>query len=146
MAFVKVHSCMLFNEDVTGVKVLTPRAQEAWNHLRLICMHYMDLSSGHSRRQPSAEASRWLLEYGKICQEEEAFELLKPNLHRACCILQAQEDFLGPVGQMSELWVERAMRTVSSTDCKKSPEATLAIRHTIEMALRAAKQKIHLGD
>jgi hypothetical protein len=47
---------------------------------------------------------------------------------------------------MSELWVERAMRTVSSTDCKKSPEATLAIRHKIEMALRAAKQKIHLGD
>jgi hypothetical protein len=28
-AFVKVHSCMLFNEDVTGVKVLTPSERES---------------------------------------------------------------------------------------------------------------------
>ena len=43
---------------------------------------------------------------------------------------------------MGEMWVERFMRMVSSTECRKSPEATLAIRHQLTAAIEDAKVRL----
>eukprot|EP00889_Picochlorum_renovo_P004822 jgi/Picre1/31852/NNA_007200.t2 len=98
--FIEVHSCALFNEEVTGVPVLTPKAMEAWGHLRKFTMHHVSHGEGY-KLEPST-ALEHLKEFSRICQEEKAYELLTPNLHTANCLLHHQENFLGPLDQMSE--------------------------------------------
>eukprot|EP00889_Picochlorum_renovo_P006409 jgi/Picre1/33439/NNA_008763.t1 len=142
--FVEVHSCALFNEEVTGVSVLTPKAMEAWAHLRQFVMHH--LSHAEAARLEPSRALWHLHQFSRICQEEKAYELLTPNLHTANCLLHHQEAFLGPLHQLSELWVERAMRAVSSTSCINTPEATLAKRYLIRSALEKAKHKLGPAD
>eukprot|EP00889_Picochlorum_renovo_P002896 jgi/Picre1/29926/NNA_005304.t1 len=142
--FIEVHSCALFNEEVTGVPVLTPKAMEAWGHLRKFTMHHVSHGEGY-KLEPST-ALEHLKEFSRICQEEKAYELLTPNLHTANCLLHHQENFLGPLDQMSELWVERTMRLVSSTSCINVPESTLAKRYLIKAALERAKRELGPAD
>jgi len=142
--FIEVHSCALFNEEVTGVQVLTPKAMEAWGHLRKFTMHH--ISHGEGYKLEPCIALEHLEEFSRICQEEKAYELLTPNLHTANCLLHHMENFLGPLDQMSELWVERAMRLVSSTNCINVPESTLAKRYLIKAALEKAKRELGPAD
>ena len=107
-------------------------------------MHHVSHGEGY-KLEPST-ALEHLKEFSRICQEEKAYELLTPNLHTANCLLHHQENFLGALDQMSELWVERAMRLVSSTSCINVPESTLAKRYLIKAALERAKRELGPAD
>ena len=113
------------------------------DHLRAFIMYYISQSPESNTDEGREKAQGHLLAFANICEKEKAYELLTPNLHTADCQLPYQEQFAGSPFQISEMWVERGMNVVSSTACKRTPEATLANRRLLAMAVD--ESKIHQG-
>jgi hypothetical protein len=145
LRFVEVHSSFLFEKDISGQSVLTEEALVAWRHLRAFTMYYIRDSPASGTADGRLKAHEHLRQFGKICEGHGLCDLLTPNLHSSDCQLPFQEMFYGSPFMMGDMWVERAMRKISSTQNKNMPEATLALGHRRAEALERAKLALGLS-
>lgn len=117
--FTEVFSVFLQSKRVTGVE-LPAMVKEMWGHLRAVVLHYLNQDASAYNQTTREDARTHLIQYAKLT-ERHAPSLLTYNLHLAVCRLPAQEDTLGLVGSMGELWGERALRPFKSITRNKAP-------------------------
>jgi len=110
--------------------VLTPEAETAWKNLRQFTMYYL----GYSGSSSKDDAVSSMFAFARAC-EKENLTLMTSQLHTAICRLPAQEEVLGRPFHLGELWMEREIRAVGSTDTVSAVEETLAKRQLMHEAI-----------
>jgi hypothetical protein len=114
--------------DVAGVE-LNAIAFEMWHHLRKAAMHYMYGTDVADYRQGVRDVARENLIAFGILAEKHLPQLCTSNLHRACCWLPVQENWIGLTAYFNELWGERGLRPLKRASLNKvttAPEKTQA--------------------
>lgn len=142
-AFVRVFSPYIFDSKVSGISVLTPKAEEAWKHLRTFTMYYLGYPSDRD------EAIKSLMTFGGMCEEESEL-LMTSQLHTAICRLPQQEERLGRAFHLGELWMEREIRSSKNSKASKNVDESHAIRilkkEAMERHLLLLKTDTLLGE
>ena len=139
--FLELHSTHLFDSEKVGTRVISEEAEDAWHLLKQAVLYYfgrpteenLDMNTAHEK----------LLEFARLCEKEGIMALVKPNLHTAICRLREQEKCLGHLRHLGELWMERALRYISSTHSVSLPDQSYAKMHLEMEALE--RHKYHLG-
>ena len=103
MRFVEVYSLFMFDEELTGVQILSPAVKEAWDDLGKFILYYLRDSRLANTDRGREEAHRCLHRYAELCERLRVKELLTPNLHTSDCQLPFQEKYCGRPVQMNEL-------------------------------------------
>lgn len=131
IAFVEVHSCFLFNEEVSGFSLLSKPCKRAWGFLRRAVMYFLrdtdDPFDADTIQILRENARRDLIEYAKIC-EEHMPSLCVQNLHIGICRLFDQEQFCGRPNICHDLFTERAIRHLKKFPYRRNHEKSFVYR------------------